>query len=130
MGTRCAALIKSNGNYSDYYYRHWDSYPSSAGVDLLSLTQALEWKPGAMCNVLSRRTESEGMSDETTIYRVFPSIGFECDDTLPLTDLDYFYLIDCDNREIRCYEKVFGINVRNLSSLPHYKVLKWRNPIS
>lgn len=129
MGTRCAALIKSEDNYSEYYYRHWDGYPSRTGAELLNLTQALEWKPEAMCRVLSRST-SEGMSDGDTIYVAFPEIGFERAGDLPLTDLDYFYLIDCDCKEIRCYENMFGINARDLSCLPRYKVLKWRKPIS
>lgn len=131
MGTRCGALIKSDGNYSEYYYRNWDGYPSSTGADLLNLTQAMEWKPEAMCKVLkSRSSESEGMSDENTMYIAFPGIGFERAEGMPLTDLDYFYLIDCDRKEIRCYGKMFGINPHNLASLPPYKVLKWRNPIS
>lgn len=69
------------------------------------------------------------MSDEDTIYVAFPEIGFERAGDIPLTDLDYFYLIDCDRKEIRCYEKMFGIDVHDLASLPLYKVLKWRKPI-
>lgn len=130
MGTRCVALIKSEENYSEYYYRHWDGYPSNAGADLLNLTQALEWNPVAMCDVLkSRHTESKGMSDETAIYVVFPAIGFESAEDLPLDDLDYFYLIDCDRKEIRCYEKMFRIDAHDLASLPSYRILKWRKPL-
>lgn len=81
-----------------------------------------------MCKVLSKSL-SEGMSDEDTIYVAFPEIGFERAGDIPLTDLDYFYLIDCDRKEIRCYEKMFGIDVHDLASLPPYKVLKWRKPI-
>lgn len=128
MGTRCAVLIKSESNYSEYYYRHWDGYPSSTGADLLSLTQTFEWEPEPMCKVLSK-SSSEGMSDEDTIYVAFPEIGFERAGDRPLTDLDYFYLIDCDSKEIRCYEKMLGINAHDLTSLPPYKVLKWRKPI-
>lgn len=131
MGTRCAALIKSNDNYSEYYYRHWDGYPSSAGADLLSLTQSLDWKPEEMCKVLkSRRTESEGMSDLNVMFIAFPAIGFERAETLPLNDLDYFYLVDCDRREIRCYENMFGIDVHDLATLPSYRILKWYHPIN
>lgn len=130
MGTRCAALIKSEGCYSEYYYRHWDGCPANAGVDLLSMTQALEWNPEAICKVLkSRRTEYDGLSDENAIYVVFHATGFESAEDLPLDDPDYFYLIDFERKEIRCYEHMFKINAHDLASQPPFRILKWSKPI-
>lgn len=133
MATRSAALIKHEGNYSKYYYRHWDGYPTKAGADLLSMVEALKWNPDIMASVLeSRYRVSEANSKEgSDLMSIdFPAIGFEDAEGLDLDDLDYFYLIDCDRKELRCYENMFRIDAHNLASLPPYKILKWSNTIS
>lgn len=130
MATRCAALIKHGENYSKYYYRHWDGYPSRAGADLLNLVEALKWNPEAMVYVLEdryRASETNFQEEVDCIFIEFPTIGFEDAESMDLDDLDYFYLIDCDQKEIRCHENMFRIDAHNLGSLPPYKVLKWSN---
>ncbi len=128
MATRSAALIKHEGNYSKYYYRHWDGYPTAAGVALLNMVGALNWNPQAMEHVLEDRYRvSEEIQQEDIMFIEFPTIGFEDAEGMDLDDLDYFYLIDCDKKEIRCYENMFRIDARDLSALPPYKILKWAN---
>ncbi len=128
MATRSAALIKHEGNYSKYYYRHWDGYPKAAGVDLLNMVEAIKWNPEAMGLVLENRYRiSEENLKEDIIFIEFPAVGFEDAEGMDLDDLDYFYLIDCDKKEIRCYENMFRIDAHDLSALPQYKILKWAN---
>lgn len=128
MSTRCAALIKHEGKYSKYYYRHWDGYPTRTGVDLLNMVEALKWNSEAMKCVLEggHRPSKEVLQDDYMLID-FPTIGFEDAEGLKLNDLDYFYLIDCDQKEIRCHENMFRIDAHDLDSLPAYKILKWAN---
>ena len=129
MATRSAAIVIADGRVSEYFYRHWDGYPKAAGADLLRTAETLNWNIDLIIKVL------EGKSDEVedrlkteyadSIAVGLPRTGYEPAGSLLLTDLDYFYVIDCDEKHVRCYENMYGHNPRNYPDLPPYKILKW-----
>ena len=129
MATRSAAMVIADGKPSEYYYRHWDGYPRAAGADLLRLAETLSWNPGPIIETLDgKREEVEERlmtTDPDSLAIGLHRVNYEPADTMPLTDLDYFYVIDCYRQQIRCYENMFGHDPRDYAGLPPYKVLKW-----
>ncbi|MBD5387256.1 hypothetical protein HDR70_05165 [bacterium] len=129
MATRSAAIVIANDTVSDYYYRHWDGYPSAAGAALLRLAETLEWNPDPIIQTLEGKgeeVENDLKSNDTLSLVVgLPKTNYEPAGNMPLTDLDYFYVIDCDQKHIRCHENMFKHDPHDFHDLPPYKILKW-----
>ena len=75
-------------------YHHGDGYPNGVGADLIHRQKELNtWDGNILINNLVK-----DINDEYEIaYRV-------------LTDIDYWYEIDCNRKTIRCW-KVEGYNL-------------------
>ena len=129
MATRSAAIVIADGKVSEYFYRHWDGYPKAAGADLLRTAETLKWNAEPIIKVLEgKQGEVEDClkKDDAEFVAIgLPRADYEPAGSLLLTDLDYFYVIDCDEKHVRCYENMFGHNPRNYPDLPPYKILKW-----
>ena len=94
MSTRAYVRIIKNGSEPVHFHHHCDGYPSGVGEDLVNLLKDYkgEWSPTQLGEYIN-------VSDN----------DFEFIDHGPSWDHEYFYIIDCDKKELCGYYK--GITV-------------------
>jgi len=98
MSTRANILVREH-NEQCYVYHHCDGYPSGVGIDLKKyLATVRYWYCEDIVNDLIK---GEKLNDN----------GYEWTSCVH-GDEQYFYLIDCDKKELHCYEdKAFNSEV-------------------
>lgn len=90
MSTRAYVRIVKKGSEPVHFHHHCDGYPSGVGEDLVSLLKEYsgEWNPEQLGKFINSRDDD-----------------FEFIDHGPSWDHEYFYVIDCDRRELSGYYK-------------------------
>ena len=103
MSTRATIKI-TKGNYVIRLYHHHDGYPQGVGEAIKNQLTRLDRKIGAHYTHLV-----SGMSGYWKPFDIANDLIKDTEWSFELTakihgDEDYFYLIDCDNKELHCYE--------------------------
>jgi len=92
MSTRATILIKEKRQNNIWLYHHCDGYPERVGSDLKRYLDSLTyWNGEDIANDLIK--DKANLNDE----------GYEVT-TCQHGDEAYAYLIDCDNKELKCYD--------------------------
>lgn len=90
MSTRSVVIVKDNDK-EIWLYHHWDGYPEGVGVDLLKRSLKFnsyenKWYGDDIANKL--------VKDSTDDYEITNSYH---------TDIDFLYMIDCQEKEVKCF---------------------------
>jgi hypothetical protein len=96
MSTRATIKIKRGDSFIRVYH-HSDGYPKGVGVDLKNYLDSLyNWIPDRIANHLVK----EGLP---SVYNnAYIDKGYEV--TISQHgDEEFGYLIDCDNKQLKCY---------------------------
>lgn len=101
MRTRASIIIKQNKRNIDLYH-HFDGYPDGIGSDLKEyLKGEANWYIECIANELVK-----GMAIENDNgYEVACGVH---------GDIDYLYIIDCDNKELKCYKRYYGVEISDI----------------
>ena len=97
MSTRATILIKSKKqNEQVRIYHHFDGYPEGVGADLKGYLKTLQWwDVYDMANDL--------IKGKCGIVDRKPDMGYDLT-SCQHGDEEYAYLIDCDNKTLKCYK--------------------------
>ena len=89
MSTRCNIIIQEINEKPIILYHHHDGYPQGVGFDLhCRLEQFLDnWHADDIANSLVKDLEDE--------YEITTDIH---------GDIEYLYVIECEQKELRCFE--------------------------
>ncbi len=97
MSTRATILIKSKRNKQEIrIYHHTDGYPEGIGV---KLKEFLNGKP---------YWDVEDIANDLVKGKCCDDIYYEIT-TSQHGDEEYAYLIDCDEKQLKCYELGFNV---------------------
>lgn len=89
MSTRASILVKE-GDEKCYIYHHCDGYPDGVGLDLKEYLEKISsWY---MEDIVNELIKGKCANDSTYEW----TSGVHGDES-------YFYLIDCDNKVLKCY---------------------------
>ena len=91
MSTRCHLEVKENGS-STYIYHHHDGYPSGVGSDVKKALKEVRF--------FDKEKELTKQQVIETICEI--DGGYEIDNGFH-GDEEYYYVIDCENRTLKCY---------------------------
>lgn len=96
MSTRCNIRVLSKKyDKSFMLYHHHDGYPSGVGMDLKTFLDKKEyWSAYDISNKLIKGIHSEMYERLDEGYYITSSMH---------GDVNYLYLIDCDNKQLKCY---------------------------
>lgn len=92
MATRCPVkLIGLNDNEIQYFYHHFDGYPKGVGLDIKEYLEDKEvWEFNKIiCDI------NAGFIGADPTYDMSKQIQ---------GDENYIYLINCSNKEFKCYK--------------------------
>ena len=98
MSTRSVVIVKQ-GNKDCSIYHHWDGYPEGVGYDLLERSK--DWGSAYIndwdaTNVINNLLKDKDECYEFKFY-IHP-------------DIEYLYVIDCDNKKVKCFKVIININ--------------------
>lgn len=102
MSTRASILVKEDDDKC-YVYHHCDGYPSGIGVDMQEYLKTVKY--WTIENIVNDLIKAHRCGTTHNIWTGESKIG---DDGYEWTtcihgDEEYFYLIDCDKKELHCY---------------------------
>lgn len=103
MSTRCQIRVVDEYCHFDLYHHH-DGYPEGVGYDLkeycskLPTGQWSSWSVRRIANELIKGAIIGYFAGEKR-----PDMGYEITGGFH-ADIEYAYLIDCDKKELKCYE--------------------------
>ena len=92
MATRCSIKIIGDDNKVQFFYHHYDGYPSGVGIDILTYLEERNQDYDFDKMVIDINSGFVG-ADPT--YE--PSEDIHGDE-------NYVYLIDCNSKELKCYK--------------------------
>lgn len=101
MSTRCMIKICKKHFASEFVYHHCDGYPDGVGSELVKILRyykTVEWTPNKISNALQ---------DYDSQYEDDGDVNAHGDE-------DYLYVIDCDERTIKCYEVAYDASFDDL----------------
>ena len=91
MSTRCMIKIYKKNSASEFVYHHCDGYPDGVGSELIKILRYyrnVEWTPNKIANILEAYDSQYENDGDVNAHG----------------DEDYLYIINCDEKTIKCYE--------------------------